>query len=131
MKVVVRPVLDPKREVDLTHRLVSAIAEELWLLYGGNDKVNWLEAERHLMRIISEASAQAQTGLAAPVRSAVDTAIKGGNRHAPEKVSSPGTLGKKSPVVRVRQRERQKSERELAGEGRWSGGHGVAWLHSS
>lgn len=55
MRITVRPVADPGREVDLTDRLAATIAQELWLLYGGNDKLNWLEAERHLERIIGEA----------------------------------------------------------------------------
>ena len=60
MRITVRPVVDPCREVDLTNRLVAAIAEELWLLYGGNDKLNWFEAERHLERIVGEARAVAR-----------------------------------------------------------------------
>ena len=59
MKVVVRPVIDPQAEIDLTHRLVSAIAEELWKLYGGNEHLNWLEAERHLQRLIGGARDEA------------------------------------------------------------------------
>lgn len=59
MKIIVRPVVDPQREIDLTHRLVSAIAEELWNLYGGNEELNWLEAERHLQRLIGEAREEA------------------------------------------------------------------------
>lgn len=52
MRVVVRPIMDPRQEIDLTHRLVETIAEELWKRFGGNDKVNWLEAELHLNRIL-------------------------------------------------------------------------------
>jgi hypothetical protein len=59
MKIVIRPIVDPQREIDLTNRLVSAIAEELWRLYGGNDHLNWLEAERHLERIVGEAQHEA------------------------------------------------------------------------
>lgn len=61
MRITVRPVVDPWHEIDLTNRLVAAIAEELWLLYGGNDKLNWFEAERHLERIIGEVRAEART----------------------------------------------------------------------
>jgi hypothetical protein len=60
MRIIVRPVADPRRELDLTERLVSAIAEELWRLYGGNDRLNWLEAERHLERIVNEARSEAE-----------------------------------------------------------------------
>jgi hypothetical protein len=59
MKIIVRPILDPHREIDLTHRLVSAIAEELWRLFGGNDTLNWIEAEWHLQRIIAQARSDA------------------------------------------------------------------------
>lgn len=52
MKIIIRPVMDPQREVDLTNRIVAAIAEELWRLYGGNEQLNWLEAEQHLQRIV-------------------------------------------------------------------------------
>ena len=60
MKIIVRPVVEPQREIDLTHRLVSAIAGELWRLYGGNDQLNWLEAENHLERLLGEARAEAR-----------------------------------------------------------------------
>lgn len=60
MKLVIRPIQDPQRELDLTHRLVSAIAEELWKLYGGNEQLNWVEAELHLQRIVGEAGAEAR-----------------------------------------------------------------------
>lgn len=60
MKVTIRPVVDPLREIDVTARLVSVIAEELWRLYGGNEHLNWLEAERHLERIVSEARQAAE-----------------------------------------------------------------------
>ena len=60
MKLVIRPIQDAQREVDVTHSLVSAIAEELWRRYGGNEQLNWIEAERHLQRIVSEAGGRAQ-----------------------------------------------------------------------
>lgn len=53
MKVVIRPVLDPEREIDVTRALTRAIAEELWRQFGGNDRLNWLEAELHLSAIVS------------------------------------------------------------------------------
>lgn len=68
MRIAIRPVADPQREIDLTNRLVSAIAEELWRLYGGNEHLNWLEAERHLERIVSGARREAAEP--APVRTA-------------------------------------------------------------
>lgn len=59
MKIIVRPILDPQREIDLTHRLVAAIAEELWRLFGGNETLNWIEAEWHLQRIVAQARVDA------------------------------------------------------------------------
>lgn len=59
MRIIVRPLSDPQREIDLTDRLIAAIAEELWRLYGGNDRLNWLEAERHLAAIVGQARADA------------------------------------------------------------------------
>lgn len=58
MRLVIRPVQEPSREVDLTHRLTAAIADELWRLYGGNDQLNWLEAEMHLGRIVESVRLQ-------------------------------------------------------------------------
>ncbi len=52
MRIIIHPLIEPEREIDVTHRLIAAIAEELWRLYGGNDHLNWIEAERHLRRIV-------------------------------------------------------------------------------
>lgn len=60
MKLVIRPIQDQQRVLDVTHRLVSAIADELWKLYGGNDQLNWIEAELHLQRIVGQARAEAR-----------------------------------------------------------------------
>jgi hypothetical protein len=60
MKITVRPSAEPRREIDITNRLVAAIAEELWRLFGGNDRLNWLEAETHLQRIIGLVKEEAQ-----------------------------------------------------------------------
>jgi len=59
MRIVVCPATDPQREIDVTNRLVSIIAEELWRQYGGNEQLNWLEAERHLERIVGTAREEA------------------------------------------------------------------------
>jgi len=82
MRLVIRPVQDPTREVDLKHRLISAIAEELWRLYGGNEHLNWLEAEMHFGRIIEsmradvsrEAIEEAQAAGRAEARREAETA---------------------------------------------------------
>jgi hypothetical protein len=69
VKIIVRPILDPQREIDLTHRLVAAIAEELWRLCGGNDKLNWIEAEWHLQRIVGQSIDEAREAqMVAPSR---------------------------------------------------------------
>ncbi|MFN0011857.1 MAG: hypothetical protein ACKVS8_09465 [Phycisphaerales bacterium] len=60
MRIIIRPVVDRQREIDLTQRLTAVIAEELWRLYGGNEQLNWLEAELHLKRIVGEARAEAR-----------------------------------------------------------------------
>jgi hypothetical protein len=80
MRITIRPILDPRREVDLTHRLTAAIAEELWMLYGGNSQLNWLEAEMHLARIATpgEAGGAAAHGAAAP-RCPARPAARSGN----------------------------------------------------
>lgn len=74
MRIVIRPVVDRQREIDLTQRLIAAIAEELWRLYGGNEQLNWLEAEMHLKRVVGEARAEADVSdalLVEPVTGAV------------------------------------------------------------
>jgi hypothetical protein len=77
MKIIVRPILDPQREIDLTHRLVAAIAEELWRLFGGNETLNWIEAEWHLQRIVAQARAEAREMVVAHVApSMADEAIR-------------------------------------------------------
>lgn len=59
MRLVSRPIQRPHRGFDLTHRLVSALAEGLWLLYGRNDELHGLEADLHLRRTVGEARAEA------------------------------------------------------------------------
>jgi hypothetical protein len=59
MKIIIRPAMEPQHEIDVTQRLVAAIAEELWRVSGGNDRLNWLEAEAHLQRIVGDARAEA------------------------------------------------------------------------
>jgi len=48
MRLVIRPLSDPTNEIDVTRPLVKAIAEELWRHYGGNDVLNWIEAQGHV-----------------------------------------------------------------------------------
>ena len=51
MKIVIHPILDPTREIDVTTRVVAAVAQELSQTYGGSEAVNWLEAEQHVQSL--------------------------------------------------------------------------------
>jgi hypothetical protein len=45
---VVHPICGPPDGLDVTESLIGAIAHELWKLHGGNDVLNWIEAESML-----------------------------------------------------------------------------------
>jgi hypothetical protein len=62
VRITIRPFSDPERELDITRRLVGAIAEELWRHRGGNDVLNWLEAERQLRLVMAAGSEPAGSG---------------------------------------------------------------------
>jgi len=49
---VVTPVLAPEKPIDVTEALISAVAHELWRTRGGNEALNWMEAEQHVERLI-------------------------------------------------------------------------------
>ena len=66
MRIIIHPLLDRHAEVDVTHRLVAAIAHELWSLYGGNEQLNWLEAEHHLERLVALVRAEAEHTVVVP-----------------------------------------------------------------
>ena len=51
MKIIIHPILEPNREIDVTTRLVAAVAQELSQTYGGSEAVNWLEAEQHVQAL--------------------------------------------------------------------------------
>lgn len=53
MRLTIRPAMDPEREIDLTHAVVAAIAQQIHVHCGGNEVLNWLEAERFLARVVS------------------------------------------------------------------------------
>lgn len=109
MRLVIHPLSDPQREVDVTRRLVAAIAAELWRLYGGNEKLNWIEAEGHLEHALRKAGAAAvgaETGRIAPTTTVGDpvggqpaaTMVRVGvrrtaTRHASGKVSAQSGAG--------------------------------------
>lgn len=56
MRLVIRPMLDPRNEIDVTHQIVKAIAEELWRRHGGNDVLNWMEAQWHIEALLERSS---------------------------------------------------------------------------
>jgi len=84
MKISIRPIEDPDREVDVTNQLVSAIAEELRRLFGGNETLNLIEAEWHLQRIIAQVQTEArETEVVRAASSAPEQAIKRRMQPAP------------------------------------------------
>jgi hypothetical protein len=109
MKIIIRPILNPQREVDMTHQLVSAIAEELWRLFGGNDTLNWIEAEWHLQRIIASARAEAR-----------ETAVM---RVVPSVPN--GAMNQRVQPVRRRHRDARLSRSPHTGDRRSSDAHSV------
>lgn len=48
MRLSIRPSAAPQEELDLTETLTAAVAYELWRRNGGNEVLNWLEAERFI-----------------------------------------------------------------------------------
>jgi hypothetical protein len=54
MKIIVRPVMDPDREIDVTRQIVSAVAQELCRCCGGNQTVHWLEAKLHVQGLMRQ-----------------------------------------------------------------------------
>ena len=55
MRITLRPSMAPERELDLTAALTAAVAHALWQHGGGNEVLNWLEAERFIARLAAEA----------------------------------------------------------------------------
>ena len=47
-RIVIRPLSEPRQRLDVTEIVQQAIASHLGRLYGGNDVLNNLEAERSL-----------------------------------------------------------------------------------
>lgn len=45
-RLLVHPLLGPPEGLDVTQAVTRALAEELWRRFGGNDVLNWVEAER-------------------------------------------------------------------------------------
>lgn len=53
MRLVIRPISDPSNAVDVTDRVVRAIAEELQNVVGGNHVLNAIEAERAVQSLLA------------------------------------------------------------------------------
>jgi len=51
MPLKITPSSAPNREIDLTGTLTRAVAEELWRNFGGNEVLNWMEAERFVQSL--------------------------------------------------------------------------------
>ncbi|MGH7132711.1 MAG: hypothetical protein ACREJO_12270 [Phycisphaerales bacterium] len=66
MQLSERLAQDRAREIDETHRLVEAIAQELWGRYGGGQDLDWAAVDRQLGRIVDLARSDAHA-LDAPV----------------------------------------------------------------
>ena len=101
MRVTVRPLADPRREIDLTHQLTAAIARELHALFGGNAEVDWLEAEWHLHALVRPAAQEAglpepNAGDGAPApalrRRASPTHPRGGRKTRARRRGRPGVI---------------------------------------
>ena len=73
MPITIRPSMSPDRELDLTQALTAAVAHELWKHCGGNEIVNWLEAERIVGSLMARGQGRTSPG------------ILGGGRHAGER----------------------------------------------
>ncbi len=69
-RLLVRPIAQPKRSIDATEAMTRAIAHCLWEQVGGNDALNWLEAERLVQEMLRRFS-----GNDAAVGSPADTAF--------------------------------------------------------
>ncbi len=51
-RIVIHPEEGPAEGIDVTQGVVGVIASELWRLRGGNDVLNWIEAERLLIHAL-------------------------------------------------------------------------------
>ena len=52
MRITIRPMLAPDRELDVTDSVVRAIAGSMATELGGNEQLNMLEAEFHLESLL-------------------------------------------------------------------------------
>src|SRR5438874_1215763 len=56
MRLTVRTTSAPDRPIDVTHAVTAAIAHELWVRAGGNEVLNWVEAERLVASLAAAAT---------------------------------------------------------------------------
>ena len=91
MRVVIRPSLSPDRELDIAPALIGAVAHELWKHCGGNEVLNWLEAERILARLLAGMPPE-------PVRTARSRSAQGPTRRRPARAASKAVPAPKQPV---------------------------------
>lgn len=110
MRITIRPRAEPQREIDITTRLIAVIAEELHHLYGGNDLLNWLEAEQQLEAILSGRLVDAQRRIA-ETREAEEPAQESSERVA-ESAQSVCGAGSAAPADRVYRRDHRFLGRE-------------------
>lgn len=52
-RLMVRPIADPGKTIDVSEALTKAVAHRLWEHHGGNDALNWLEAERLVQELLA------------------------------------------------------------------------------
>jgi hypothetical protein len=78
MRIVIRPAGSPHRELDVTNAIVAAVAHELWKHQGGNEVLNWVEAERQVARLIPAAAGPRSSRQAG--RAEAKTGGRGGSR---------------------------------------------------
>ncbi len=55
MRWTIRPMTDPRHKIDVRRLLVKALAEEIWRRCGGNEVLNWMEAEWHVEGLLGQA----------------------------------------------------------------------------
>ena len=62
MPIRIRPLMMPGRELDVMGALTAAVAHELWKACGGNEVVNWIEAERLVGALVIKRAVRRSVG---------------------------------------------------------------------
>jgi hypothetical protein len=60
MRLVIRPAAVPAAAIDVTNAVVAAIARELSRFHGGNETLNWLEAEQIVTDLLRRANGECE-----------------------------------------------------------------------